>query len=169
MLNKINPIHIVYAVLALGILPVLFVLCNFVSKQGALSQSEEKLAFTRTFLESKHKKQLSNSEILSNYKGAMPFYIDQNLESHKISFVENSIHKEKLFQETLISMASPAELNEEDIQKVLVNTEGVIIGELKPPQKRPHFIITEFSLQKQPDFFVLNMQILQRLYYGEKS
>ena len=169
MLEKIKPSHIVYAVLALGVLPIFFVVCNFVNKQGSLSQSKEKLSLVRTFLESKYKKQLSNTEILSKHREIEPFYIDQKLESHKISFVENAIDKNKYFQETLISMSSPVEVDEEELQEILVNAEGVTIGDLTPPQKRPHLIITEFSLQKQPDLFVLNMQILQRLYYGEKE
>ena len=169
MLKKIKPVHIVYITLALGILPVFFVVCGFVSNQKFLRQNEERLALVRTFLESKHQKQRSNSDILSTYREASPFYIDQKLESHKISFIEKTIDKNKYFQEALISMSSPAEVDEEELQKILVNTEGATIGDLSPPEKRPHLIITEFSLQKQPEFFVLNMQILQRLYHGEKE
>lgn len=92
-----------------------------------------------------------------------------NSSQNKISFIESSIQQNKYLKETLVTMAHPVEIDEYDLQHILANIEGVAIGEFTPPNNIPHYIITDFSLSKRPqqdntEVFVLNMQLLQRLY-----
>jgi hypothetical protein len=151
-------------ILFLGLLPVFFVAGNFINKSSLISQNEEKFSEALALFESEHQKRASNTFILSKYKENIPFYIDQNIENNKISFVEKAIQKDSSCQESLISLSCPVEVTAGDIQQLLVNVEDVTIGNIKPLEKIPHLIITEFSLHKKNDAFVLNMEMLQRIY-----
>ena len=95
--------------------------------------------------------------------------LDHDSSQNKISLIERSLNKEKHIQETIVAMAQPVEVDDEDINQILVNVEGVVIGDLVPPQGRQHLIITELlierkSLQDETEVFMLSMEILQRGY-----
>lgn len=88
---------------------------------------------------------------------------------NQLHFVEGQVLATKEFQETLETLTRPIELSLEDLLQLLVRIEGVQIGTLTPPPKRPHLLITDCTLEKkQPkegyDVFSMQLKVLKREY-----
>jgi hypothetical protein len=88
-------------------------------------------------------------------------------QSNSLIFSEGVVQSFPLFQETTETLIHPVEVNATDIQKILVRTEGLKIGDFAPGLHRPQLVVTEFKLDKKKvndknEVYLLNMKLIKR-------
>lgn len=90
---------------------------------------------------------------------------------NKLLFSESNVQKYPLFQETVVALVHPVEVNLDDLKKILALVEGESIGPYHPAPHRPQLIVLDFKLDKKEptennDVFQLNLKLLKRDFNG---
>lgn len=187
-----------------GMLPLIFVVFNLLSKMGDIDHLDARIDEVSQQAFARERKQSLNMIVRRHYQDADHFYIDKQLETlsflapeiemlqklvnnkyfagdetvkkrleilsgkdNKLLFSESNVQKYPFFQETVVSLVRPVELNLEDLKKVLTLVEGVSIGSNQVPDHRPQLIVLDFKLDKKEateknDVFQLNLKLLKR-------
>lgn len=86
---------------------------------------------------------------------------------NKLLFSEGTVDTLPTYQETVVSLVHPVEVNVDDIAALLALIEGQKIGEHEPGPNRPQLQIIDFNLDKKSprdknEVFLLNLKILKR-------
>lgn len=96
MLLSISLSRLIFYFLLIGLLPLVFVLMEFLQKRKALLEMEQRIASLTELIVTNKQKQSQNISVRNYYLGAEHYYIDRELES--LSFLQ----KEKEALEKII-------------------------------------------------------------------
>jgi len=88
---------------------------------------------------------------------------------NKILFSGGQVLAYPTFQESILSLTNPVEVNTQDLGEILAKTEGIEIGDHKPGPKRPQLIVIDFKIESKDtsnknEAYLLNMKLLKREY-----
>lgn len=82
------------------------------------------------------------------------------------SFSEENRNAEASIEEIELRQHHPVEINASDLKSILSAIEGVSMGEAKPPNGRPQFIVRHCNLKKKKlaerETYLLEMQLIKR-------
>jgi len=87
---------------------------------------------------------------------------------NEVRFIEGQVKSYPTFQETIETLSRPVEIDLGDLKKLLVLIEGASLEE-KPPEGRPHLLITDLKIEKKEglnsrEHFQLFLKLLKREY-----
>lgn len=126
---------------------------------------------TLSFLNGEKEKisQLQQLEVFRDHESLKKRLEFLSGKQNKLIFVEGAIETYPFYKETILSLAHPIEVDVEDLKKILSRIENLKIDSYEPKEGCPHFIITEFKLERkahegQDEVFKLDMKLLKRDY-----
>jgi hypothetical protein len=133
MFSGISQSRLLVYVLLIGIIPILFVVIDFVSKQSQMTVLKNTLENVQQMAHLREKKQATNMAVRQAYQSADHFYIDKYLES--LSLLENEV-------EALQKIANQSHIvDDEAVKKRLdyLNTNNRLTFSEGIVQSYPHF------------------------------
>jgi hypothetical protein len=139
--------------------------------QKANPQYIEEHLETLSFLNGEKEKisQLQQLEVFRDHESLQKRLDFLSGKQNQLVFVEGAIETYPCYKETILSLAHPVEVDVEDLKKILSRIENLKIDSYEPMAGCPHFIITEFKLERkshegQDEVFKLDMKLLKRDY-----
>jgi len=89
MLSHIPKTRLILYLMIAGLLPLVFVAANFITKKRAVEELEQTLHHTQQLAYNQESKQAVNLAVQEHYKNSDHFYIDKHLET--LSFLEPEV------------------------------------------------------------------------------
>jgi hypothetical protein len=87
---------------------------------------------------------------------------------NKLAFTESPQKSYVKFNETLYSLTRSAEIDVQDLRKILSRIEGINLADEPQIEARPQLIITEFRIDRKKalvsEVYAINLKILKRQY-----
>jgi len=86
---------------------------------------------------------------------------------NRFLFSEGVVETYPLFQETILTLTRPVQINVDDLMNILARVEDKDLGGHSPQLNPPQLLITDFSLERKTitpknEVFLLNLKILKR-------
>ncbi|MFQ5753171.1 MAG: hypothetical protein ACE5HI_14355 [bacterium] len=167
MFSNIPQSRIILYLIIAGLVPIVFVATNLISKKNKVENLHKSLEYVKQFALDRKGKQSSNVTVIEHYKESDHFYIDKHLET--LSFLDPEIEtlqkivNNKYFAgdenikkrlEFLTGPGNALRFSEESVQTY-------------PPGKKPVFQETTASLVQKVELNLTDLKELLSLIEGE--